>query len=214
MNSLPPSQYSLPLADNANGDDLLPAQFHTYLLGLLSGTLVQPTPANLPASEREIWLTLFTGLSNSILSFPLPGAIVWSAGRERVVLIESSLEVIRRASPRVRGIFIGSNILNTILARLLDLCIVFEAWEEAKQVTDGDGTCTPVFMKEKAFLVLTEILRDLGNDTTTDDKPLWQLSRSFVSECLDLVHGVYCVMNSASQTYLIRDQTLFLIHRL
>lgn len=189
MQPLPSTQF--PPSSNAIVDEIpTPAQFHSYLHSLLSEpTLAEGSSTRISPEAFEKWVALFTGLSDNFLSFPLPGELAWSAFREKVELIECSLEVIRRASSCVKGIFVGPTILDKILARLLDLCNVFEVWRT--QDTSGDGVFTPFIMKEKAFTVLVGILRGLGNSGTTDNNALWKMSRKFLSECLALVQGAF-----------------------
>jgi hypothetical protein len=189
MHPLPATQF--PLSSNAKGDDIpTPAEFHSYLHNLLSDpTLTEGSSTRILPDAHEKWVALFTGLSDNLLSFfPLPGDLVWGAFQEKVELIESSLEVIRRVSSRVKGIFVGSNTLDKILARLLNLCNVFEVWRTHEV---GGGVLTPLVIKEKAFEVLVGILRGLNNSGTMDDNAMWRMSRKFLVECLELVHGMF-----------------------
>jgi len=77
-------------------------QFQQHLRSLVAQTF---SGNRIPDAERR-WNTIILGLSdNFCASFLLPGLITWNALKEKITILETTLEAIYLASLHVEGIF-------------------------------------------------------------------------------------------------------------
>jgi hypothetical protein len=114
----------------------------------------------------------------------------WSSWGQKIALIERTLEAVDRAFVLMDGIFLDpETLLDKILTRLLDLCSVFEVWDEVVDVKDP---FTPRFMKDRTYKVFSGIVHRLGDSLATEEaveKRMWSYLQTFIEKCLQLVHG-------------------------
>lgn len=170
-----------------------PEDVHAYIIKLLHAKLNNNT-SNRITSDQETWVTVLSGITD-FMFVNLPDRAPWSTFREKIDMLENSMEVIQRASARVDGLFFrAGNLAHQLLTRLLDLGCVFEVWDSVEE-NHGDEGSTPLFMKGKAYEVMVVILRALGDSASTADvdPPMWQILRTFIVEIFDVINGTWLV---------------------
>lgn len=176
---------------HGSGDDASPEQFLKFLQNLISEYLGGDSTTRISSNNKDTWVTIITGLTDHFLvSFPLPDSVSWTMMREKMIMMETTFEVIQRVFNCVEGIYNGSEVLvKNIFARLLSLCRVLDVWVDAGSI-ECEDMITPTLMTEKALRVLVSVLRGLGgNITTTEAEPSWKTLRLVLIECLDVCHG-------------------------
>jgi hypothetical protein len=195
MNTVPaPTPLPLPAFQNGAGDSTrVPEHFLGHLRSVVSDVLSDGASTRLCLGKKSDWVIFFVALSDSFMFLPLPGPDhSWSNWGQKIELIERTLEAVHRAFVLMDGIFLDpENLLDKILTRLLDLCIVFEVWA-SDEVDDAKDLFTPRFMKDKTFKVFSGIVRRLGDNVATEtgvDKPMWSYLQTFIEKCLHIVHG-------------------------
>ena len=165
-------------------------QFQQHLRSLVTQTF---SGNRIPDPERQ-WNAMILGLSdNFCASFLLPGSITWNALKEKITILETTLEAIYLASLHIDGIFSGKrDRVGVLVVRLLNICNVLDVWLDS-QVEIEDSFPSPATLREKAFKALVEVLRSLGGNVTRveqPEEPRWKILRSLLSECIELVSGV------------------------
>ncbi|KAF8329613.1 hypothetical protein F5887DRAFT_116131 [Amanita rubescens] len=165
-------------------------QFQQHLRSLVAQTF---SGNRIPDAERR-WNTIILGLSdNFCASFLLPGSITWNALKEKITILETTLEAIYLASLHVEGIFSGKRDgVGVLVVRLLNICNGLDVWLDS-QVEIEDGLPSPATLREKAFKALVGVLRSLGGNVTRieqPEEPRWKILRSLLNECIELVSDI------------------------
>lgn len=178
-----------PILHNPNGD-ASPEGLLDFLRNLISKDLGGDPARRIPATEQD-WVTVVIALTDSFLaSFPTPDTVAWDGIRERIALVDAVLDLIHRVTERVDGIFTDpKRLADKLFVRLLDLCVVLEAWLEV-DVSPLDVNLSPLALRTKANRVIIVILRSLGSSSLgTVSEHLWKQLRRILIECLDIIRG-------------------------
>ncbi|KXN89480.1 Protein kinase rad3 [Leucoagaricus sp. SymC.cos] len=183
--------FLVPTFNGSEGDASLD-HFLDFLRTLVSQYLSDDVP-RIPSSNKDLWITIISGLTDHLLStFPLPNIVSWNALREKIVAIITTLDVVRRAFERVDGIHEGTaETVKKVFARLLNLCFVLDSWL-CTEVQLEDGIVEPNLLREKCFQSLVVVLRRLGGNSSTSRaiaEPSWQTLRDILQECLNTCRG-------------------------
>jgi serine/threonine-protein kinase ATR len=138
-------------------------------------------------------VTVVAGLSEQfIASFPSTDTVQWHVMHEKVRLAAASLDVIRRVSNRVEGMFHGpGDFARRTFARLLNFCNVVEMWLDV-EFEQMQGLPSPRELAEDALQTTLLVLRSLGGAVVhvADAKdPSWKTTRGILAECLDILDG-------------------------
>ncbi|KAJ7228144.1 hypothetical protein GGX14DRAFT_547392 [Mycena pura] len=168
-----------------------PEEFLHFLKNLVAQNLDGDPAVRIPAANKELWVTVIAGLSEQFLaSFPSTDTVQWHLMHEKVKLAAASLDVIRRVSVRVEGIFHGpGDLARRIFARLLNFCNVAEMWLDF-EFEQLPGLPTPRELAEDALQTTLLVLRTLGNavvQVSASKVPLWKTLRAILAECLNIV---------------------------
>lgn len=193
MNTAPaPTPLPLPAFQNGAGDSTrVPEHFLGHLRSVVTDVLSGGPSTRLCLGKKSDWVIFFVALSDSFMFLPLPEPNhSWSSWGQKIALIERTLEAVDRAFVLMDGIFLDpETLLDKILTRLLDLCSVFEVWDEVVDVKDP---FTPRFMKDRTYKVFSGIVHRLGDSLATEEaveKRMWSYLQTFIEKCLQLVHG-------------------------
>jgi len=110
---------------------------------------------------------------------------------EKLDLIKITLEIIQRVTGRVDALFSGSeDAANTMFVRLLNLCSALDSWLDVNIPIEREMP-TPLQLRDKTFKVAVDLLRHLGDITTSggSNPPSWKTLRRILIECLDVAQG-------------------------
>lgn len=147
---------------------------------------------NTPRPSKDGWITVIDGLTEHMLTFPLPEGISWSALGEKVTSVLATLDTVKRVFERVNVIFLGTaEMMKKVFARLLSLCLVLDSWVDL-DVQLEDGVMHPKVVRERGLEVTIGILRGLGRNVVTtveNSDPSWKTLRTILNECLEVCHG-------------------------
>lgn len=192
---MPSTPFPVPSFQNAESD-ASPTQFLGFLKTLVAENLVDST-IRIPSSSRDNWVTIINGLSDHFLaSFPVMNAVPWNAMREKLELIEITLEIIQRVTARVDAMYSADeDAAKKTFVRLLSLCVALDSWTGV-DVNIDDGVLSPSHLRVKAFEAGSGILRHLGEAVATAggvEEPPWRIMKSIIVECLGAAQGEYLV---------------------
>ncbi|KAK2465988.1 hypothetical protein APHAL10511_001629 [Amanita phalloides] len=186
----PPMQLSNSKHDNMAGEGTTPEQFLQYLRNLLTQYLSDDTPNRIRHTDGD-WDTVILGLSdNFFASFLLPGSIPWNAMKEKLILLDSALEIIHRAAQQVDGLFSGQHdAACNLCVRLVNLCNALDVWLD-RDVEVEDGVPLPIELRDKSFKALIALLRYFGGNMVRirqSEEPRWKVLRHLLNEFVQLV---------------------------
>ncbi|KAJ6560264.1 hypothetical protein B0H19DRAFT_1146990 [Mycena capillaripes] len=188
--SPPATPFPVPTFDDPQGN-ASPQKFLDFLHNLVAQNLDGDPAVRIPAANKELWVTVVAGLSEQFLaSFPSTDKVEWHVMHEKVRLAAASLDVIRRVSNRVEGIFHGpGDLARRTFARLLNFCNVVEMWLDV-EFEQMEGLPTPRGLADDALQTTLLVLRSLGGAVvhiTESNVPLWKTLRVILAECFDIV---------------------------
>ncbi|KAJ6615603.1 hypothetical protein B0H10DRAFT_2220252 [Mycena sp. CBHHK59/15] len=192
--SIPPATpFPVPTFDDPHSD-ASPQEFLNFLKNLVVQNLDGDPAIRIPAANKDLWVTVVTGLSEQFLaSFPSTDKVQWHVMHEKVKLASASLDVIRRVSLRVDDIFSGpGDLAKQTFARLLNFCNVVEMWLDV-ECEPMQGLPSPRVLAEDALQTTLLVLRSLGGAVVhiADSKiPLWKTLRAILAECLDIIEDL------------------------
>ncbi|KAJ7129135.1 hypothetical protein C8R44DRAFT_71161 [Mycena epipterygia] len=191
--SIPASPFPAPAFDDPQSN-ASPQEFLDFLQNLVTQNLDGDPAVRIPAANKEPWVTVVAGLSEQFLaSFPSTDKVQWHVMHEKVKLAAASLDVIRRVSNRVEGIFHGAgDLAQRTFARLLNFCNVVEMWLDV-DFEQMEGLPSPRELAEDALQTTLLVLRSLGGAVVhiAESKvPLWKTLRVILAECLDIVEDL------------------------
>jgi len=196
MNIPPSTPFPVSTFQNKNVD-ASPKQFLGFLRKLVADNLDGDPSIRIPASGKDSWMTIINGLSDHFLvSFPTSNVVEWSAMHEKLDLIKITLEIIQRVTGRVDALFSGSeDAANTMFVRLLNLCSALDSWLDVNIPIEREMP-TPLQLRDKTFKVAVDLLRHLGDITTSggSNPPSWKTLKRILIECLDVAQGIYHVL--------------------
>ncbi|KAK7062299.1 Serine/threonine-protein kinase atr [Favolaschia claudopus] len=180
-----------------------PQEFLDFLHNLVAQNLDGDPAVRIPASSKDLWVTVVAGLSEQFLaSFPSTDRVQWHVMHEKVKLAAASLDVIRRVANRVEDVFYGpGELARRTFARLLNFCNVVEMWLDV-EFEQLDGLPTPRELADDALQTALLVLRSLGGAVvhiTHSKTPLWKTLRQILADCLEVVNGK-CNLISRSST--------------
>lgn len=184
--------FPVPSFQNA-ASDASPTQFLGFLKTLVSENLEGDPSIRIPSTNRASWVTVISGLSDHFLaSFPTLNVVPWNAMREKLELIEITLEIIQRVTIRVDAMYSSPDeAAKKTFVPLLSLCTALDSWIDA-DINIEDGILTPSHLRVKAFEAGVGILRHMGQAIATDggsDESTWRSLKSILVECLEVVQG-------------------------
>lgn len=190
---MPSTPFPVPSFQNADAD-ASPKQFLGFLRKLVAENLDGDPSIRIPSTNRDSWVTVVNGLSDHFLaSFPTVNVVPWNAMREKLELIEITLEIIQRVTVRVDAMYSGpGDAAKKIFVRLLSLCTALDTWVDADVGIDDD-VLTPLHLRNKVFEAATGLLKYLGGNIMTgggSDEPTWKILKSILIECLEVAQGV------------------------
>lgn len=176
-----------------SASDASPTQFLGFLRTLVVENLEGDPFIRIPSTDRASWVTVISGLSDHFLaSFPTLNMAPWNAMREKLELIEITLEIIQRVTVRVDAMYSSPDeAAKKTFARLLSLCTALDSWIDA-DINVEDGVLTPSHLRVKAFEAGIGILRHMGQTITTDggsDESTWRTLKNILVECLEVTQG-------------------------
>ncbi|KDR84099.1 hypothetical protein GALMADRAFT_697464 [Galerina marginata CBS 339.88] len=188
MKAVPPSTPFPGLKGSDNNTS--PAEFLQFLRSITAQYLGD-NAARIAASNKDAWIAVVDGLTDHLLgSFPLPDIVSWNTMKEKIVMTEATLDVIRRVFLRVEGIYSSSEgLVKKLFVRLLNLCGVLD---------------------EKAFGVLVSILRGLGDHNpliSEGPESSWKVLRGILKECLDVCNGNQDLLGPMARTHWSQNLT-------
>ncbi|KAJ7098649.1 hypothetical protein B0H15DRAFT_585784 [Mycena belliarum] len=171
-----------------------PQKFLEFLANLVAENLDGDPTVRISAANKRIWVTVVDGLSEQFLaSFPSTDKVGWHDMHEKVRLAASSLDIIRRVSDRVEGMFHGPrDLAQRTFARLLNFCNVMEIWLDV-EVEQVQGLPSPRELADDALHTTLLVLRSLGGAMAhiTDSKePAWKTLRVILTECIDIIQDL------------------------
>ncbi|KAJ7248463.1 hypothetical protein C8J57DRAFT_947425, partial [Mycena rebaudengoi] len=171
-------------------NDASPQQFLEFLHNLVTQNLDGHPDARISVANKEPWVTVITGLSEQFLaSFPSADKVQWHVMHEKVRLAAASLDVIRRVTTRVEGIFSGpGDLAQKTFARLLNFCNVIEMWLDV-DFEPMEGLPSPRDLADDGLQTTLLVLRSLGGavvHVAESNSPLWKTLRFILTECLDI----------------------------
>lgn len=194
MNAAASSQTPFPVPSFAGpGNDATQVdEFLEFLRNLVSQYLSDQAP-RISSLNKDTWITVIDGLTDHLLvSLPLPDVVSWSALREKVISVLTTLDVVERVFTRVDGIYLGTTeMVKKVFARLLDLCFALDSWVDIEMHLE-DGLVHPKVLRQRGMEVLAIFLRGAGGSTmatATIVGSSWKILRFIISECLDVCHG-------------------------
>ncbi|KAF5363593.1 hypothetical protein D9756_000300 [Leucocoprinus leucothites] len=166
---------------NGSESDASLDQFLDFLRALISQYLSDNAP-RIPSSNKVAWITVISGLTDHLLStFPLPNLVSWTALREKVISVNTTLDVVKRVFERVDGIHQGTTeTIKKVFARLLHLCFVLDSWLD-NAIKPEDEQVHPEALRERCFEALVVVLRGLGENVSTSrehGEPSWKTLRT------------------------------------
>jgi len=183
--------FTVPGFNGAN--NATPEGFLTFLRSLRDDFLGDQKLLKSATADKDAWVTVVDGLTDHMLGpFPSPDVVAWVTMKEKIIVTEATLEVIKRVFVRVEGIFSNSEkVLKKLFVRLVDLRRILEVWTQTENTCDKD-MFTPLEMKDRTCTVLTSILRGLGNSnplTSVTPEPSWKVLKGILQESLDVCNG-------------------------
>lgn len=194
MNTTAPSTTPFPVPTfNGSGNDASQVdEFLEFLRTLVSQYLSDHGP-RISKLNKNAWVTVIDGLTDHLLAtFPLPDIVSWSALREKVTSVLTTLDVVERVFERVDGIYQGTaDMVKKVFARLLNLCFVLDSWINIEMELD-DGLVHPKILREKGMQALVLFLRGAGGSLLSAaeiDTPSWKTLRAILNECLEVCYG-------------------------
>jgi serine/threonine-protein kinase ATR len=196
MNAAASSQTPFPVPSfTGPGNDATQVdEFLEFLRNLVSQYLSDQAP-RISSVNKATWITVIDGLTDHLLvSLPLPDVVSWSALREKVISVLTTLDVVERVFMRVDGIYHGTaDMVKKVFVRLLDLCFVLDSWVNIEMQLE-DGLVHPKVLRQRGMEVLVIFLRGAGGSmlsTISIAGSSWKILRSVVSECLDVCQGEF-----------------------
>jgi serine/threonine-protein kinase ATR len=189
-----PTPIAVPSFTGPGNDATQVDEFLEFLRNLVSQYLSDQAP-RISSVNKAPWITVIDGLTDHLLiSLPLPHVVSWSALREKVISVLTSLDVVERVFMRVDGIYHGTaEMVKKVFARLLDLCFVLDSWVDIEMQLE-DELVHPKILRQRGMEVLILFLRGAGGsmlNTATIAGSSWKMLRSIISECLDVCHGEF-----------------------
>ncbi|KAJ6536721.1 hypothetical protein DFH09DRAFT_92839 [Mycena vulgaris] len=191
--SIPPAT-PFPALDDPDGD-ASPQKFLHSLSNLVAQSL--SGDVRIPAENKDAWVTIVTRLSEQFFaSFPSTDKVEWHDMHEKVRLATATLDIIRRVSSRVEGVFHGpGHLAQRIFARLLNFCIVVEMWLDV-EVEPMQGLPSPQELADDALQTTLLVLRSLSGAVVH--------STEISPRMMFLVQMVSCI----STCFVVTDQRL------
>lgn len=206
MNRPPSSPFQPPL-----DDDLTPQELLDYLNSILIEVLTPGTV--IKGDGRPEMVTLLRDLCCIMMGeFPQAGTAQWRMLKDRVKIIEVSLELINRTLSCVEGIVGGKEELERImLAQFLILGATLDTWITSGN-SEGEGGTTPQQLKGRLQVVAMEMLAVLAGTTCglrpeRWPRPCWEPLRICLDECLGIVEGVLVLFGITPSYLKIFPQT-------
>jgi serine/threonine-protein kinase ATR len=195
MNRPPSSPFQPPL-----GDDLTPQELLDYLNSIFVEVLTPGTV--IKGDGRPELATLLRDLCCIMMGeFPQAGAADWGMLKDRVKIIEVSLDLINRTLSCVEGIVGGQDELERImLAQFLILGATLDTWIASGSFEGEEGT-TPQQLKRRLQAVAMEtfaVLAGTRYDSRPErwPRPCWEALRVCLDECLGVVAGVLVLFST------------------
>lgn len=188
MTRPPSSPFQAPL-----GDDLTPQELLDYLNSILVDVL---TPGTFIKGDGQSEIvTLLRDLCCIMMGeFPEAGVAEWAMLKDRVKIIDVSLELINRTLLCVEGIVGGKEELErTMLAQFLILGATLETWIASGSLVEN--ITGPQQLKARLQVVALEMLAVLAGTTHNArpekvPRPNWEALRLCLDECLGIATGV------------------------
>jgi serine/threonine-protein kinase ATR len=202
MNIPDPTPFSAAFDSNSGGPT--PKEFLVFLRNLIAQNLDDEL-----ASTRTDWVGIIIKLADHFLTpFPSNNDVPWDAMHDKIKLAEITLEVVHRATDRVRALYIGPNDLaKKIFTRLLNLCSSLDGWVGV-EVPGVEGIPTPLDLRNKSFQTVVDLLRRLGSNVTSvgeSDEPTWRQLRNIIVEILEVGRGMPLILFCRPVSMLIQN---------
>jgi hypothetical protein len=178
-----------PIPPSLSSPDELLHFLHVLIQEHLSGSTY------IPHSQSQSLVTVILGLSDHFLTpLPLPSVRAheasWTATAEKIRLVEITLEVFHRAVERVECLFAGhGEFTKSMFINLVKLNASLDHWVNLRISTESTGDLsTPSEIQAKVFQGIVDLLRNLGNNTGSDE-PMWRCMWSIIDESIHVIYG-------------------------
>lgn len=187
MTRPPSSPFQAPL-----GDDLTPQELLDYLNSILVDVLAPGT--YIKGDGQPEMVTLLGDLCCIMMGeFPEAGAAEWGMLKDRVKIIDVSLELINRTLLCVEGIVGGKEELERImLAQFLIFGATLETWiASGSLVEDATGPRQLKARLQSVALEMLGVLAGARHDARPEKwpRPNWEALRICLHECLGIATG-------------------------
>ncbi|KIJ20461.1 hypothetical protein PAXINDRAFT_174826 [Paxillus involutus ATCC 200175] len=167
-----------------------PKQFLEFLYSLITQSLGDDVNA---IHDKASWVLMISGLSEQVYGyFPYFTPATRGTSNERITLTHVSLEVLDRASHKIKSVYHGEeDLVKKLFVRLLGLCVSAESWLEAGDDSLPDHS-DPSTIYSKATNILVYMLCQLlsspcRNEISATTQRI--LAHGLLWESLDLVHA-------------------------
>jgi serine/threonine-protein kinase ATR len=177
------------------GDDLTPQELLDYLNSILVDVLAPGT--SIKGDGQPELVTLLRDLCCIMMGeFPQAGVGEWGMLKDRIKIIEVSLELINRTLFYVEGIIGGKDELErTMLAQFLIFGATLETWIASGNF-EGEDDTTPRQLKARSQIVALEMLAGLAGtryDAQAEKwtRSNWKALRICLDECLGITTGAH-----------------------
>ncbi|KAI0268140.1 hypothetical protein BC834DRAFT_678146 [Gloeopeniophorella convolvens] len=169
-----------------------PAALRDFLLQTIADNQSN-SPYKVKHPHLETWLPILSGLSDYVLSsFPSIHAGTWDILHEKAVLVNATVDVFRLFLQRFVSLFDSDlKVAHKTIIRLINLSFILDSRDDGDVLVKEDIP-TPKQLREKCLTVATEIMRYLGDNTSSEDTeaPTWDAFRSVYARCIHMGEAV------------------------